>query len=310
MRVFVAGATGVIGRRVVPRLLAAGHRVTAMARTPAKRTSLERMGAGASPADLFDPGALHAAVSAHDAVINLATSVPPSSRAFLPGAWRENDRIRRIGSVNLGEAAVVGGAKRFIQESFAPIYPDSGDAWIDEGTPVRPARYNRSTLEAEAVAEGFTRQGGAGIVLRFANFYGPDSGYTLDTIRLVRKGWAATLGTAEGFISSVSHDDAAEAVMAVLDAPAGAYNVVDDEPLRRRDYFNSLAEALRVAPPRIPPGWLRYLAGSLGESVARSQRVSNRKLRTQTGWAPRYRSAREGWQAILADIARDSHGAG
>src|SRR6266508_1170416 len=129
------------------------------------------------------------AVPGHEAVVNLATHIPPGSRAFLPGAWRENDRIRRVGAANLVEAALAGSAKRFIQESFAPIYPDRGDAWIDERVPARPVRYNRSVIDAEAAAERFTRSGGAGIVLRFAYFYGADSDFTRDAVRLVRKGW-------------------------------------------------------------------------------------------------------------------------
>ena len=299
MRIFVAGATGVIGRRVVPLIVAAGHRVSAVARTPEKRTMLERMGAAPAPVDLFARDPVRAAVVGHEAVVNLATRIPPSSRAFLPGAWRENDRLRRLASANLVEAALAGGAERFIQESFAPIYPDRGDAWIDERTPVRPARYNRSVLEAEAAAERFARSGRAGVVLRFAFLYGPDGGYTLDMIRFVRRGWAPTLGPPSGFISSASHDDAARAVMAALRAPAGTYNVADDEPLRRREYFAALAEALGVPPPKLPPAWLARLAGLLGETLARSQRISNRKLRDDSGWTPTIPSVKQGWRIIV-----------
>jgi nucleoside-diphosphate-sugar epimerase len=303
MNVFVAGATGVIGRRVVPLLIGEGHRVTAVARTPRKAAPLARAGATLVEVDLFDAAAVHRAVAGHQAVVNLATHIPPSSRTFVPGAWRENDRIRRFASANLAQAALAAGAERFVQESFAPIYPDCGDAWIDESTPARPTRYNRSTLDAERAAERFSRGGGAGVVLRFAFFYGPDSDFVLDMIRLVRKGWAPALGRPEGYLSSVAHDDAATAVAAALGVPAGIYNVVDDEPLPRRAAFDSLAESLGVPPPKFPPIWLRYLAGSLGETLARSQRISNRKLRGASGWAPRYPSLREGWPAVIAALA-------
>jgi 2-alkyl-3-oxoalkanoate reductase len=302
MRIFVAGATGVIGRRVVARLAATGHRVTAVGRTPAKREHLARLGAAPADTDLFDAAEVRAAVAAHEVVINLATSIPPSSRALLPGAWRENDRVRRVVSRNLAEAAVAAGAARFIQESFAPIYPDRGDEWIEESTPVRPARYNRSVLDAEAAAERLARGGGAGVVLRFALFYGPDSDFTLDMIRYVRKGWAPALGGPAAFMSSVSHDDAASAVIAALDVPAGVYNVVDDEPLRRREFFDALAAALGVAPPRFPPAWFARLAGSLGETLARSQRISNRKLKAESGWTPGAPSAREGWRLVVRAV--------
>src|SRR5437762_6331749 len=172
MRLSLAGATGVLGRRFVPQLVHAGHQVTGAARTPSNQAMLERMGAASASVDLFAPATLAHAVRGHEAVVNLATHVPPSSRAFFPGAWRETDRIRRIGAVNLMNAALAGGATRFIQESFAPIYPDQGEEWIDERAPVRPARYNRGVIDAEAAAEHFTRSGGTGVVLRFAFLYG------------------------------------------------------------------------------------------------------------------------------------------
>lgn len=303
MKVFVTGATGVIGRRVVPRLVEANHHVTAVARSAEKRAALETAGAAAVGVNLFDRDGVARAVAGHDAVINLATHMPGSSLAFLRRApWRENDRIRREASAILAEAAMSGGAVRFIQESFALVYPDRGEAWIEEDTPLAPVAYNRSIDDAERSAKGFTARGGAGIVLRFAGFYGPDAFTVRDTIRLVRKGWAPFPAPPEGFVSSVSHDDAATAVVAALGAPPGVYNVTDDEPLRRREYFDALAAAIGVAPPRLPPAWMARLIGSLGEMMSRSLRISNRKLREATGWSPRYRSAREGWKATIAEM--------
>src|SRR5262249_62311737 len=108
---------------------------------------------------------------------------------FLPGAWAENDRIRRVASANLVDAAIAGGATRFIQESFAPAYPDRGEAWIDERTPLAPVRLNRSLVDAERAAQRFSGGARTGIVLRFAAFYGPDSWFTRDLIRYVRRGF-------------------------------------------------------------------------------------------------------------------------
>lgn len=300
--VFVAGATGVIGRRVVPLLVAAGHRVTGVARTPEKRAALERAGAAAVEPDLFDAAAVRRAVKGHDVVINLATHIPPSARAFVPGAWRANARLRRTGSANLAAAALAGGVSRFIQESFAPIYEDAGDDWIDEDAPVRVARYNRTVLDAEGAAARLTREGGAGIVLRFAYFYGPDSDFSRDAVHYVRRGRAPAFGAPTGFISSVSHDDAAAAVVAALALPAGRYNVSDDQPVRKREFADALAAALKVAPPKFFPGWVAAIAGSLGETLARSQRISNARLRTMAGWHPRYPSVVEGWAAVVAQL--------
>jgi nucleoside-diphosphate-sugar epimerase len=302
MDTFIAGATGVMGRRVVPSLVEKGHRVTAIGRSRQAREQLERAGARPVEVDLFDAAAVREVVADHQVVINLATSIPTLSRMFLPGAWHTNDRIRSQASANLVEAALAGGATRYIQESFAPIYPDSGDQWIDETVPPQPASYNRSVLEAEAAAERFTQQGRAGVVLRFAFFYGPDSPLTLQMIRFVQLGWAPVFGGPDGFYPSLSHDDAASAVLAALNLPAGIYNVSDDEPLRRRELVDSLADALGVGSPRLAPGWAERLMGSLGEMMARSLRLSNLKLRGASAWAPTYLSMREGWRAVLSAI--------
>jgi len=299
LRIFVAGATGVVGRRAVPLLVAAGHRVTAVARTPEKRAELERMGAAAVYVDLFAPDSVRSAVAGHDVVINLATSIPPSSRAFLPGAWRKNDRVRSTVPASLVAGALAGSVQRFIQESFAPVYPNCGERWIDESTPIRTERYSRTIEDAEAAAERFSRAGRVGVVLRFALFYGPGDAFTLDTINLIRRGWMPILGSPDAFVSLVSHEDAATAVVAALGVPAGIYNVVDDQPLRRREFAEAIAGMLGVRPPKFLPAWVPTLAGSLGETIARSLRISNRKLRQASGWSPRYPSAREGWRAII-----------
>jgi nucleoside-diphosphate-sugar epimerase len=294
MRVFVAGATGVIGRRVVPALVHAGHRVTAVGRTPEKRDALSRAGATPLDVNLFDRDAVARAVAGHEVVMNLATHIPSSTRMLLPGAWRENSRIRREASANLADAARSAGAARFIQESFGLTYLDAGDNWVHETAPVAPAKYNRAVLDAEAAAERFTERGGTGVVLRFAGFYGPDSPQFHDLLKFVRKGFAPLPGAPDAFFSSVSHDDAASAAVAALELPAGIYNVADDEPLRRREYFDILAAALGVPPPRLMPRWMTRLFGSLGETLARSLRLSNRKLRGACDWSPKYPSVRQG----------------
>jgi 2-alkyl-3-oxoalkanoate reductase len=301
MRIFITGATGVIGRRVVPMCLTRGHRVTAVSRSHDGRAVLQRLGARGVEADLFDRRGLAALMAEHDAVVNLATHMPPSSlRMVLPGAWRENDRIRRDGSAALVDAALVAGVGRFVQESFAPVYPDRGDAWIEETTPIDPARYNRTVGDAERSAARFSEAGGASVVLRFAAFYGPDSRFLEELARAVRYGFAPLFGPPDAYISSVAHDDAAAAVLAALELPGGVYNVADDEPVSHRAFVDSLADELGVRHPKLPPQWMTALGGSLAATVARSLRVSNRKLRTTSLWAPAFRTVRDGWPAALA----------
>lgn len=303
MRIFLTGATGVVGIRALPLLRAQGHDVTALVHSPGKRAAVESLGAQPIALDLFDGPAVGRAVRDHDVVVNLATHIPsPAYRMVLPWAWRENDRIRREASAILAEAAIAAGVQRFVQESFAPVYPDRGEDWIDESVPISPTRYNRSVADAERSAARVTEAGRTGVVLRFAFFYGPDSDSTRDFVKQARKGRGGMPGRASAFISSVSHDDAAAAVVAALDVPAGAYNVTDDEPLKRRDYFDALAAALDVPPPRLMPPWVSRLMGSTGELLSRSQRISNRKLRDASGWKPRYPSMREGWAGTLGEI--------
>lgn len=298
--VFIAGGTGVVGRRVIPALVSAGYQITAAARSAASAEKLRAMGAAPVIVDLFNATAVRRAAGKPDIVINLATHMPPSTtKMMLPWAWRENDRMRRQGAANLAATARATGADCFIQESFAPIYADGGDHWIEESWPVVPARYNRSTLDAERSANAFTRDGGRGIVLRFANFYGPDGFTTREMIAMARKGMSPLPGKPEAYVSSISHDDAATAVAAAITAPSGTYNVADDEPLTRAEWRASLARALGVARLRPIPHALELLGGSTVALLARSQRISNQKLREATGWRPARPTVRDAWTELV-----------
>ena len=302
MNILITGATGVVGRRAVPLLLAQGHQVTVATRRNARRRIAWGADITTAPVDLFDPATLGPALRGKDAVINLVTHMPPSSlRMLFRRAWRENDRIRREGSRNLVQAALESDVGRLVQESFAPAYPDRGDEWIDESVPLEPGEYNRTLLDAEGSARRFSSAGRIGVILRFASFYGPDSYPLKDFLKALRLGYAPLPGGPHGFISSVSHDDAATAVVAALAAPEGAYNVGDDEPVRREVYVGTLASLIGAGPPRFPPTWATPLFG-VARALARSVRISNRKLRDETGWRPRYPSVREGLAATLREM--------
>lgn len=303
MKVFFSGGTGVIGRRAIPMLLAQGHSVTAVVRRMPGTYNAVHTDLHFVNVDLFDKQALNHAVAGHDTVINLATHMPGIAwKMLFRRAWRENDRIRTQGAANIAEAALAGGAARLIQESFALAYPDSGDRWVDEETPLQPAAYDRTVLNAERSAAGFTGNGRTAVILRFAAFYGPDAMQTKSYIDALRRGWAALPGGPDGFISSISHDDAASAVAAAVDAPAGAYNVSDEEPVTRSVFFGSLAQSLGLDAPRFPPRWATPLFGAVGSTLARSLRLSNARLRQATGWAPSFPSVREGWPSTLAGM--------
>jgi 2-alkyl-3-oxoalkanoate reductase len=293
-RVFVTGATGVVGVHAVPLLIARGHEVTAIGRSEAKRRELESLGARAIALDIANENAARAALEGMDVVINLATHMPASAmKMLLPWTWKENDHLRREGSTALARAARAAGVRQFMQESFAPIYEDGGDRWIDESWPVRPAPYNRTILDAERSAARFSEEDGNGIILRFAAFYGPDA-MLREMIGTAKKGLSPMAGSPSAYWSSIAHEDAASAVVALVGAPAGIYNVCDNVPLTRREWLGALAAAAGIKVPRPMPKVMTILGGATIELLSRSQRMSNRKLKTTTGWLPKYPSAKEG----------------
>ncbi|HUC36897.1 MAG TPA: NAD(P)-dependent oxidoreductase [Acidimicrobiales bacterium] len=301
MRVFVAGATGVLGRRVLPLLVGAGHDVTGMARSQEKSDIVRRLGAAPLEVDLFERPALEASVKGHDVVVNVATKIPPVSRAWSSRAWEENRRIRSEASRNLVDAALSAGAGRFVQESIAFIYRDCGDQWIDEDVPLDPPRLGRPSIDAEAQAQRFTETGRCGIVLRFGQFYAPDSHHVMYMCRMARNRLPALPGPASAYTAAISADDAARAVVAALEAPAGTWNVNDDVPLTRREFNRNVAEVVGAKPPLFTGTALMRLNES-SRLYLRSQRVSNRRFKEATGWSPLHPDAASGWRDMAEEL--------
>ena len=300
MKVFVAGGTGAIGGHAVPALIAAGHTVTALARSPGKAAELRDRGAEPVRVSIFDPAALTEAMAGHDAVVNLASAIPPMTRFMRAGAWRDDHRVRTDGSAALVDAALAAGVDRVVQESVSMLYQDRGEEWIDETVPTDRYPMAWGNLAAEANTQRFRDAGGTGVVLRFGWFYGPGAAHSERFLALARRHICVQMGRADGYVSSIHMDDGGAAVAAALRAPAGTYNVVDDEPLTKRRYAEALAEAARTSMWLRAPGRAALLLGDRSTSLTRSLRVSNTSFRSATGWAPRYTSAREGWLATAA----------
>ncbi|MCZ7535444.1 MAG: NAD(P)H-binding protein [Acidimicrobiia bacterium] len=217
--VFVAGATGVLGRRVVSLLVAAGHDVRGVARSPAKAALLRSLGAEPVEVDLFDAAAVGAAVEGSDVIVHLATSIPPLSKMRSRRAWRDNDRLRTETTRHLVDAALAHGIDRVVTESITFHYVDRGSDWIDEGASTDTAGALDSVGDLEREVARLTASGGTGVVLRFGLFYGPDARSTGEYLGLARRGLAVTVGSPNGYISSIHTDDAAAAVVAAIDAP-------------------------------------------------------------------------------------------
>jgi nucleoside-diphosphate-sugar epimerase len=303
MRVFVAGATGTLGRPTVAALVAAGHAVRGVARTAEKAEALRRLGAEPVAVDLFDAGAVRAALAGSEAVLHLATRIPPLARMRRRSAWRDNDRLRNQGASVLVNAALAVGAELYLQESITFLYRDRGDEWLHETAPLDAPWPLASARDAEAEAGRFGAHGGRGVVLRFAMFYAPYAPSTLDTVRLARWRLVPVFGAGAHFTSAIHVDDAAAAVAAALAVPAGIYNVGDDEPLPMADHLDAMARAFGFGrPPRLPLGLARMLLGPSAMVMTRSQRVANTMFKAVSEWRPRYPSARDGWQAIAAAL--------
>jgi nucleoside-diphosphate-sugar epimerase len=311
VQVFVTGATGVLGRPVVRLLREAGNTVRGLARSPSNEELLRRLGAEPVRGDLFDPASISAAVAGADAILHLATKVPPRSRSTKAGAWDENQRIRIEGTRNLVDAALAGGATTFLYPSLAFVYADGGDAWISaETAPADPTTAVTATLTAEAEVARFAAGGGRGISLRMGYFYGPEAESTLDTLALARRGAAFLTGAGDAFYPAVWVDDAATAVIAALrSAPTGVYDVVDDEPLTRRDLAKAIAEAAGRPIVLRPPVWLvKLVGGRQADFMVRSHRVSSARFKEVTGWSPQVRDARAGWRLIGQAMHQPQHG--
>lgn len=299
MQIFVAGATGVLGRRVVPRLVAHGHALTAIARGPQKAAQLREQGATPVEVDLFDPHAVASAVGGHDVVMNLATAIPSTARMLRPSAWDTTTRLRTDAARHLVDGALATGATRYIQEALGFVYGDHGAEWITEDAPLAVPRFAQAVEAAEAQARRFDHGSGTGVALRFGLFYSADSAHTRDVLRVARRGVLPLPGRAGGYQPWVHVGDAGAAIVAALDAPGGAYNVAEDHPVTNAEHADLLGTLLGRRVRRLPA--LFGAAGALALQV-RSQRVSNRRLREATGWRPIYPSRREGWTQVLAAL--------
>jgi 2-alkyl-3-oxoalkanoate reductase len=305
MRVFVTGATGAIGSRLVPQLLERGHEVIGTSRSAEKADRLRAHGAEPVVLDVLDPEAVQEAVAAArpDAIVHQATALSGlSDLKNFDEAFAETNRLRAEGTDALIAAARKAGVDRFVAQSFAgwPYARDNG-ALKTEEDPLDPAPVPtmRESHEAIRQLEEASRDVG-GIVLRYGGFYGSSDDAQ---IGLVRKRQFPIVGDGGGIFSFVHVEDAAAAtVLAVERGKPGVYNIVDDEPAPAREWLPVLAEIVGAKPPRRVPRWLaRVVAGEAAVVLmTESPGVSNAKAKRELGWMLRYPSWREGFRAAYA----------
>jgi 2-alkyl-3-oxoalkanoate reductase len=320
MRILIAGATGAVGRRLVPTLLAEGHEVVAMTRTPAKADGLRAAGALPVVADALDREAVMGAVAGAEPEVivhQLTALVGAADLRHFDRTFAQTNRLRTEGLRHLVDAGAAAGTRRLIAQSFTgwPFAREGGPV-KDEDAPLDPAppRHQRASLRAirelEAMVAGdgpgsAQAAGLEGVVLRYGGFYGPGTSLGADgeVTELVRRRRLPVIGDGDGRWSFTHVDDAAGGVLATLapGGPAGVFAIVDDEPARAADWIPALADALGAPPPRRVPAWLgRLAAGEVAVSMMTAARgASNARAKRVLGWAPRWPTWREGFASGL-----------
>ncbi len=309
MRVLVIGASGALGSRLVPQLVAAGHEVFGAHNRPATAAKVRALGAQPITLDVLDRGAVRAAVSEYEpeAIVHQATALADMKWGrSLDKAFAQTNRVRTEGTDALLAAASEYGVERFVAQSFAPYrYARTGSMVKSEDDPLEP-NPPKNTGEVHAAMRHLEQAvtGAGGIALRYGGFYGADNDGWAE---LVRKRIMPVVGNGNGMMSFIHLDDAAAATLLALeDGRSAIYNVVDDDPAPVREWLPVLAEALGAKPPRHLPAWLaRLIAGESAVAMGTEVRgSSNAKAKRELGWAPRYASWREGFPAAYAERRR------
>jgi 2-alkyl-3-oxoalkanoate reductase len=310
MKVFVAGATGALGTQLVPQLVANGHEVVGMTRTPSKQEALRALGARPVVADALDPDAVARALAEAEPEVVVHQLTALSGQLDLRHADRffaATNRLRTEGTDHLLAAARAVGARRVVAQSYAgwPFARTGGPVKTeDDPLDPDPPEALRSSLEAiRHVEQAVTGIGWAdGLVLRYGGFYGPGTSVSLDPeaamAKVVRRRQFPLVGDGGGVWSFVHIEDAAAATAAAVErGPGGIYHVVDDEPAPVREWLPVLAGALGAGPPRRLPRWLgRLLAGEAATVMMTEIRgAANAKAKRVLGWEPRYPSWRLGF---------------
>jgi 2-alkyl-3-oxoalkanoate reductase len=310
MRVFVAGASGAIGRPLVRQLLDAGHEVTGMTRHEGAAEELRAAGAEAAICDVFNQHALDQAVAAArpGALVHELTALPEKLDFRDKELYRVTSRLRTEGTRNLIAAARAAGARRIVAQSIVFVYAPVGEWVVDEEAPVirsAPPPFGEGLAAILDLERQVTEaEGIEGLALRYGFFYGPETHYAHDAwwASEFRKRRFPVVGGGTGVTSFVHVDDAACATVAAVERGApGVYNVCDDDPARASDWIPAYAEAVGAKRPFRVPKWLASLiAGKpVAEMATTTRGASNAKAKRELGWQPRYASWRQGFREAL-----------
>lgn len=305
MKIFIAGATGVLGRGLIRQFRARGHHVLGLVRSQQGEQTVRSLGGESRQADLFDADSLSHAAEGADVVIHAATSIPVKSR-LKPGDFLVNDRIRRDGTRALTACAAKIGARHYLQQSIVWLArPQDGSAF-DESSKPQPDAVSLSALDAENISREAGERSGFGVsVLRCGMFYGPDAAHTRFMADGLRKRRLPIIGSGDAILSCLHVEDAATAFVTASEAcQRGLWHVVDDEPVTVKEMLTYFAARLGAPTPRHVPVWLaRLVAGHYATSFfTNSIRTSNAKFRHDLGWSPRFPTYRERIDQIVKNL--------
>jgi 2-alkyl-3-oxoalkanoate reductase len=303
MKVFIAGASGVLGRRLVRQFVMRGHSVIGQVRSPKAESAVREAGGEPRHADLFDAESLAQAAEGCDTVIHAATAIPVKHKTT-PADWAMNDHIRRKGTRCLTEAAAKIGAKTYLQQSIAWVARPRDEAPFTEDSPTVPEPAIQSAIDAEAIAcEAGSAEGFTVSILRGGFFYDSESAHTRMIADALRKRQMPIIGGGDAVWAMIHTDDAASAYILAAEKPrSGVWHIVDNELVQVRTFLKEFGARLGAPEPRRVPVWLaRWLAGEQAvEYFTRSTRTTNARFRRDFGWAPRYPTYREGLDQIVA----------
>ena len=303
MKVFIAGASGVLGRRLVRQFVARGHSVIGQVRSPKAESAVREAGGEPRHADLFDAESLARTAEGCDTVIHAATAIPVKQKTT-PADWAMNDHIRRKGTRCLTEAAAKIGAKTYLQQSIAWVARPRDESPFDEDSPTVPEPAIQSAIDAEAIArEAGSAEGFTASILRGGFFYDSESAHTRMLADALRKRQMPIIGSGDAEWAMIHTDDAASAYVAAAENPrSGVWHIVDNELVQVRTFLKEFASRLGAPEPRRVPEWLaRWLAGEHAvEYFTKSTHTTNARFRRDFGWAPRYPTYREGLAQIVA----------
>lgn len=303
MKIFIAGATGVLGRRAIQGLISSGHKVIGLSRSNKNDQIIDQLGAESRHGDLFDKKSIVSVSSDCDVILHLATAIPikvPNN----PEDWELNDRIRIEGTKNLTDAAVKNNCKLYVQESLTALYGNQNGGRVDENSNVssKLPQSVKSSVEMERLVNSAGNEHNLpAIILRFGTFYSYDSALTVSTFDMIKKGMFNIIGDGNVYWNLINVDDAADAVVKAVNNGENnkgrIFNICDDEPVLYKDVISFIAGELNSKKPgTIPVAEAEQLLGSgLIEYLLTSYKCSNKKAKEELDWQPVYPNYKTGY---------------